>query len=50
MQPSRRAGRFENMAMKLDGIAESGVAYQADIDYEYEHRSAEQEHDTGTCN
>ena len=32
------------MAMKFDGVAESGAEVHADIDYDYEHRFAEHEH------
>jgi hypothetical protein len=34
--------------MKFDGVAQSGVEYQAGIDYEYEHRFAEHEHESQT--
>ena len=35
------------MAMKFDGVAESGAEVHTDIDYDYEHRFAEHEHDDG---
>ena len=33
------------MAMKFDGVAESGAEVHANIDYDYEHPFAEHEHD-----
>ena len=33
------------MAMKFDGVAESDAEVHAEIDYDYEHRFAEHEHD-----
>jgi hypothetical protein len=36
------------MAMKFDGVAESSAEYDADIEYDYEHRCAEHEHDSRT--
>ncbi|MBL8812568.1 MAG: hypothetical protein JNM43_20560 [Planctomycetaceae bacterium] len=33
------------MAMKFDGIAELVAAFDADIDYDNEHRCAEHEHE-----
>jgi hypothetical protein len=34
------------MAMKFDGVAESSAEYDANIDYDYEHRCAEHEHES----
>jgi hypothetical protein len=34
--------------MKFDGVAQSIAEYNAEIDYEYEHRCAEQEHELQT--
>jgi hypothetical protein len=33
------------MAMKFDGVAEDSAEYSAEIDYDYEHRCAEHEHE-----
>ncbi len=33
------------MAIKFDGVAEPGAAYDATIDYDNEHRCAEHEHE-----
>jgi hypothetical protein len=33
------------MAMKLDGVAEPVATYEAEIDYDNEHRCAEHEHE-----
>ncbi|TWU35201.1 hypothetical protein Q31b_52970 [Novipirellula aureliae] len=41
----RIVAMLTRMAMKFDGVAESGVEYHADIDYDYEHRFAEHEHE-----
>ncbi len=32
------------MAMKFDGVAEPSTGYDADVDFDYEHRFAEYEH------
>jgi len=42
----RIVAMLTRMAMKFDGVAESSAAYDAVIDYDYEHRFAEHEHDT----
>ena len=34
------------MAMRFDGVAEQCAAYDAGIDYDYEHRCAEHEHES----
>jgi hypothetical protein len=34
---------MNRMAMKCEGVAESIAEYNAEIDYEYEHRCAEHE-------
>jgi hypothetical protein len=36
------------MAMKFDGVGESSVEYNSDIDYDNEHRCAEHEHESQT--
>jgi HD-like signal output (HDOD) protein len=41
----RIVAMLTRMAMKFDGVAEASAAYD-DIDYDYEHRFAEHEHDT----
>ncbi|MFG0263214.1 MAG: hypothetical protein ACF788_12550 [Novipirellula sp. JB048] len=41
----RIVAMLTRMAMKFDGVAESGAGYFAEIDCDYEHRSAEHEHD-----
>jgi len=49
----RIVAMLTRMAMKFDGVAESSAAYDAVIDYDYEHRFAEHEHDqftARTCN
>ena len=43
----RIVAMLTRMAMKFDGIAESGVLYHPAIDYDNEHRGAEHEHDFG---
>jgi hypothetical protein len=44
----RIVAMFTRMEMKFAGVAESGAAYDAEIDYDYEHRLAEYEHDSQT--
>jgi hypothetical protein len=34
------------MAMRFDGVAEQCAAYDAQIDYDHEHRFAEHEHES----
>jgi hypothetical protein len=34
------------MAMRFDGVAEQCAAYDAEIDYDNEHRCAEHEHES----
>jgi four helix bundle protein len=41
----RIVSMLTRMAMKFDGVADSPVDYARAIDYEYEHRNAENEHD-----
>ncbi|MBL8812645.1 MAG: four helix bundle protein [Planctomycetaceae bacterium] len=41
----RIVAMLTRMAMKVDGVAESVAAYDADIDYDNEHRCAEHEHE-----
>ena len=41
---------LSRMAMKLDGVAEPVATYEAEIDYEDEHRYAEHEHEAQTEN
>ena len=41
----RIVAMLTRMAMKFDGVAESGVEYHAEIDCDYEHRFAEHEHE-----
>lgn len=36
------------MAMKFDGVAEPNAAYDAEFDYDHEHRCAEHEHEAQT--
>ena len=45
----RIVAMLTRMAMKFDGVAETGAEYDvenAEIDYDYEHRVAEHEHET----
>lgn len=42
---SRIAAMLTRMAMKFDGVAEPVSAYEADIDYDNEHRYVEHEHE-----
>ena len=44
----RIVAMLTRMAMKFDGVAESSATYAAEIDYDYEHRCAEHEHDSRT--
>ena len=41
----RIVAMLTRMAMKFDGVAEPVAAYDADIDYDNEHRCAEHEHE-----
>ena len=43
----RIVAMLTRMAMKFDGVAEPVAAYDADIDYDNEHRCAEHEHKAG---
>ncbi|MBL8810380.1 MAG: hypothetical protein JNM43_09420 [Planctomycetaceae bacterium] len=43
----RIIGMLTRMAMKVDGVAEPVEALDADIDYDNEHRCAEDEHEAG---
>ena len=51
----RIVAMLTRMAMKFDGVAEPVAAFDADIDYDNEHRCAEHEHEwefgagTGLC-
>ena len=40
----RIVAMLTRMAMKFDGVAEPVAAFDADIDYDNEHRCAEHEH------
>jgi hypothetical protein len=40
----RIVAMLTRMAMKFEGVAESSTEYEAEIDYDYEHRFAEHEH------
>jgi four helix bundle protein len=44
----RIVAMLTRMAMKFDGVAESIAVYNAEIDYDYEHRWAEHEHESQT--
>jgi hypothetical protein len=44
----RIVAMLTRMAMKFDGVAEPGAAYDAEIDYDNEHRDAEHEHEAQT--
>ena len=44
----RIVSMLTRMAQKLDGVAEMQTEYQANIDYDHEHRSAEHEQDSET--
>jgi hypothetical protein len=44
----RIVAMLTRMAMKFDGVAEPGAAYDAEIDYDNEHRCAEHEHESQT--
>ena len=46
-KPKRIVSMLTRMAMKLDGVAESQTGYNAVVDYDYEHRFAEHEHEEG---
>lgn len=46
--PHRIVAMLTRMAMKFDGVAEQGAAYDAEIDYDNEHRYAEHEHESRT--
>jgi four helix bundle protein len=41
----RIVSMLTRMVMKTDGVSEPPTGYDADIDYEHEHRCAEHEHD-----
>ena len=41
----RIVAMLTRMAMKFDGVAEQCAAYDAEIDYDNEHRCAEHEHE-----
>ncbi|WP_168564959.1 four helix bundle protein [Crateriforma spongiae] len=43
----RIVAMLTRMAMKFDGVAETSAGYQAGVDYDYEHRFAEHEHEMG---
>jgi hypothetical protein len=48
-QVSRRCYHESDTASdRRDGVAESSAEYQAEIDYDYEHRFAEHEHEVVT--
>ena len=42
----RIVAMLTRMAMEFDGLVESGEEYNPEIDYDYEHRCAEHEHDS----
>jgi hypothetical protein len=42
----RIVAMLTRMAMRFDGVAEQCAAYDAGIDYDYEHRCAEYEHES----
>jgi four helix bundle protein len=42
----RIVAMLTRMAMRFDGVAEQCAAYDAEIDYDYEHRCAEHEHES----
>jgi four helix bundle protein len=42
----RIVAMLTRMAMRFDGVAEQCAAYDAGIDYDYEHRCAEHEHES----
>ena len=44
----RTVAMLTRMAMKFDGVAELGATYDAEIDYDNEHRCAEHEHEFQT--
>ncbi|TVQ00377.1 MAG: four helix bundle protein [Planctomycetaceae bacterium] len=44
----RIVAMLTQMAMKFDGVAEPVAAYDAELDYDNEHRYAEHEHETQT--
>jgi four helix bundle protein len=44
----RIVAMLTRMAMKFDGVAEDSAEYSAEIDYDYEHRYAEHEHEGGS--
>jgi len=44
----RIVAMLTRMALKFDGVAEPGVAYDPEIDYDHEHRCAEHEHESQT--
>jgi len=44
----RIVAMLTRMAMKFDGVSESGAAYDVEIDYDNEHRYAEHEHESQT--
>ncbi len=44
----RIVAMLTRMAMKFDGVAELVAAYDAEIDYDNEHRCAEHEHGAQT--
>ena len=44
----RIVAMLTRMAMKFEGVAEPGAAYDAEIDYDNEHRCAEHEHESQT--
>jgi hypothetical protein len=44
----RIVAMLTRMAMKFDGVAEPVAAYDAEIDYDNEHRYAEHEHEAQT--
>jgi hypothetical protein len=46
MMPHRIVAMLTRMAMKFDSVGESSLEYDAEIDYDNEHRDAEHEHDT----
>ena len=44
----RIAAILTRMAMKFDGVADPRATYDAEIDYDNEHRCAEHEHESQT--
>ena len=49
MMPHRIVAMRTRMAVKFDGVGESSMEYDAEIDYDNEHRFAEHEHVTQSC-